>query len=112
MSTIITNISCTPYYQIILSYGVDCTSACGSPYSTTYYTNCSILDVGCSLLDQDGTDAPLGYYSDGAYCYVFGLNGELSEIITKSTCLTESCGCFGYSTTSCEEANVNFVSCD
>jgi hypothetical protein len=112
MATIITNISCTPYYQVILSYGVDCTSACGSPYTTTYYTNCSTLNVGCAILDQDGTDAPVGYYSDGTYCYEFGVDSELSVVITRTVCVTESCLCFGYSTVSCEEANVNSVRCD
>ena len=101
--------SCTPYYQVVLSYGVNCTSACESPYTTTYYTNCSTLNVGCAILDQDGTDAPLGYYSDGTYCYEFGINGELSEVITRTSCVTPTCACFGYSTTGCTEASANFT---
>lgn len=112
MSTVVTNIACTAYYQVSLSYGTSCTEACQNTSYVTYYTDCSSLNVGCQILNSSGTDALFGFYSDGTYCYEYGVDlnvSELTTVISKEACLTENCGCFGFSISDCAEAGTNYT---
>lgn len=113
MSTIVTDISCTPYYTASLSYGIDCTQACDSAAYVTYYTDCSSLNIGCHLRDSTGLEATFGYYSDGTNCYEYGyaVGQETGSIISNNVCASERCACFGYSVTDCTEAGTNSLSC-
>lgn len=113
MANIIVDIACTAYYQVSLCYGESCVFACDCTSPSIFYSDCpaASLNVGCHLFNSSGIDAPLGYYSDGTFCYQYAVSSEVSVITSKTSCVTPDCDCFGYSVVSCEDAITNHSSC-